>query len=325
MNTNDRTVAVAAALKAGAILEDRTDATGHLTVRGADAESFLQGVLSQDVKGLAPGRHALSFLLTPKGAIVAILRVLRLSAGDFLASADAPAAAKAVATLLRYVVSEDVSVRDASADFAMLALRGARALDIADAVHAGTGGLVEAGRFISSGDTFAIRSGEPGLDGVDLLVPRARAAEAKAALAARGALAIGADVAQGLRVEAGIPRCGKDLEETSLGPESRLEAMAVSYTKGCFVGQETIARLKTYGQVNRLLVGLTFEGEPAKEGDAIVVDGKDVGRVTTVAAPAPRLGRPAALALLRREHVAPGTRVVAGSAPAVVASLPLVV
>jgi folate-binding protein YgfZ len=230
---------------------------------------------------------------------------------------DAPVGAAAAQKLARYVISEDVVVKDVTAGHAVLALRGARAAEIAGVPSLAPGELA------LGEDGITLRRALPSLDGVDRIVPRERAGAERERLEAAGAVAVGVEFAEGLRVETGRVLCGRDADESTLGPETRLESVAVSYTKGCYVGQETIARIKTYGQVNRLLVGLTFEGDPARAGDAITVDGKEVGRVTSVA-DAPRLGRPAALAMLRREHAEPGTRVAAGAARAIVAALPLV-
>lgn len=310
------------ALEKSAILIDFREfgARGLVSMEGPDTESLLQGVVSQDVKSLAPGHHARALLLTPKGGLIADLAILRLKADAFLVACDGLVAAKVAEKLARYVITEEVAVKDVTGDFVVLGLRGPRAAAIAgpEAAALEPGSLAATAR-----GTVLVRSATPGLGSVDLVVPRDAAAAERARLVAAGAVPVDAAFAEGLRVEEGGLRSGKDADESNLGPETRLEAVAVSYTKGCYVGQETIARIKTYGQVNRLLVGLTFEGEPAREGDAIAVDGKEAGRVTTVAF-APRLGRPAALAIVRREHAEPGTRLAAGAATAVVKALPLV-
>jgi folate-binding protein YgfZ len=318
-NMPDTLAARAQALAQSAVLIDETERTTLVSMTGADTETLLQGVASQDVKALAAGRHAPALLLTPKGGLIADLTLFRLAPDSFLVACDALVGAKVAQKLARYVIAEDVTVKDVTAEYAILALRGPKAAALAgpEAAALAPGALAATPRGVIA------RSVTHGLAGVDLLLPRAAAEKERAALVAAGAVMADAAFADGLRVELGRVRCGKDVDETNLGPETRLETTAVSYTKGCYVGQETIARIKTYGQVNRLLVGLTFEGEPAREGDAITVDGKDVGRVTTVAF-APRLGRVAALAIVRREHEAPGTRVLAGAVPAVVAQLPLV-
>lgn len=312
---------VQALLKSAILIDFRESGTaGLVSMEGPDTEALLQGVVSQDVKALPPGRHARALLLTPKGGLIADLAIQRLRPDAFLVACDGLVRETVATKLARYVITEDVVVKDVTADHAVLALRGPRAAAIAgpEATALEPGALAVTAR----GVVF-VRSETHGLAGVDLVVPRDAADSERSRLVAAGAVPVDAAFAEGLRVEEGGLRSGKDADESNLGPETRLEAVAVSYTKGCYVGQETIARIKTYGQVNRLLVGLTFEGEPAREGDAIAVDGKEAGRVTTVAF-APRLGRPAALAIVRREHAEPGTRLAAGAATAVVKALPLV-
>ena len=311
----DPMTAGARALAQSAVLFDSTATTTLVSLAGPDTESLLQGVVSQDVKALAAGHHAPALLLTPKGGLIAALEILRLSHDAFLVACDALVGEAVAKKLARYVISEDVVVTDVTADHAVLSLRGPKAPAIADAERLAPGALAV------EGTTAVVRSEIGGLAAVDLVLLRPAAAAKRLALVAAGAVEVDAAFAEGLRVESGRIRSGKDADEATLGPETRLESVAVSYTKGCYVGQETIARIKTYGQVNRLLVGLTFEGEPPREGDAVTIDGKDVGKVTSVAR-GPRLGRPIALATVRREHADLGTRVLAGAVSATVAALP---
>jgi folate-binding protein YgfZ len=147
------------------------------------------------------------------------------------------------------------------------------------------------------------------------------------ALCAAGTVPVGAEALEVLRVEAGIPAYGRDVDETVILPETRLDAL-VSYTKGCYIGQETVARVKYRGHINRGLSGLMLEGDRVpRHGDAIIAEDKDVGRVTS-AVRSIALGRPIALGYVRREHFEPGARVSLrmgeSLVPARVAELPFV-
>ena len=128
------------------------------------------------------------------------------------------------------------------------------------------------------------------------------------AILAAGAKPVGLTALDALRVEAGTPWFGHDVDDTALLPEVPFEPL-VSYTKGCYIGQEVIVRVRDRGHVNRLLTGLTLEGESVpRPGSAIVADGKDVGRITS-AVRSFELGRPIALGFVRREHATPGSAV----------------
>src|SRR5262249_17680558 len=129
-----------------------------------------------------------------------------------------------------------------------------------------------------------------------------------AALRGAGARPVGIDALDALRVEAGVPWYGEDVDDTVIMPETRLEGL-VSYNKGCYIGQEVVAGVKSRGHVNRALSGLVLGGDgvPAR-GARVVADGKDVGRVPS-AARSPVLGRAVALAYVRREHFEPGSAV----------------
>ena len=130
---------------------------------------------------------------------------------------------------------------------------------------------------------------------------------------------VGADASEALRLEAGIPAYGVDVGEGVILPETRLEAL-VSYTKGCYIGQETVARVKYRGHINRGLSGLVLDGETVPSpGDTILAGDKDIGRITS-AARSIALGRPIALGYVRREHFEPGSAVAVKSGEGLVSS-----
>jgi folate-binding protein YgfZ len=140
-------------------------------------------------------------------------------------------------------------------------------------------------------------------------MPAAAAAAARAALLAAGAVPLSADELEVLRVLGGVARYGQDMDETRLPMEAGLTREAISFTKGCYIGQEVVARVKYRGHVNRALSGLVLDGErvPAA-GATVLADGKEVGHVTS-AVRSFALGKPIALGYVRREHFAPGSAV----------------
>ena len=170
---------------------------------------------------------------------------------------------------------------------------------------------------------------EMDLEGFEIFIPTAAADSLKPKFAAAGVSAGGKDTWEIARIESGRPQWGADMDDTTLPQEANFDELgAISYTKGCYIGQETVARVKYRGHVNRALSGLVIEGERVPgEGAQVTVDGKEVGRVTS-AVRSIALGRPIALGYLRREHFEPGAAVTvvdgAGEQPAHVAALPFV-
>ena len=268
---------------------------GLLWVEGPDAAGFLQGLLSNDVAGLEAGRGCRALLLDAKGHLRAELRVHRDGPEAFTAVA-APALADVVAeTFERYHFSEELELLGPeAADLVTVAGR-----DREDLAAAGLGIVV------------------PGLvpGTADLVVD-----DAREAIARLGVPEAPAEALEMARVAAGAPLVGVDTGETTLVQEAGLEHAAVSFDKGCYLGQETVARAQFRGRVNRVLRGLLLPG-PATPPAAVTRDGREVGRLTS-AAVTPDLG-PIGLAIMRRE-VEPGEAVdVAGvEGAARVASLP---
>ena len=301
-----------------------------LEVSGTDRVRWLNGMLSNDVAQLEPagarsGCYAL--LLTPKGRIVADLHVLQR--GDvFWLELSADAAARVEARLEKYIIADDVRLADRSREFVRLGLEGPRAADVV-APLLGSAPAPAPDSWLDAtlgGSRVALAafgwSGEPGYQ---LFVP-AQAADAAvaaldAAVRACGGIAADAQALEVLRIEAGIPRLGAELDEDVLPAEAHLTERAVSFTKGCYTGQEIVARLDARGQVQHLLVGLRFEddGLPAP-GAGVEVGGRRIGEVTSAcrSAVAGAIG----LGYVRRAQAAADTEVSVSGRPARVAALP---
>jgi tRNA-modifying protein YgfZ len=288
----------------GVGLVDRSDRAKFL-VRGGEAADFLQGQVSNEVVELAPGSGCYSTILTAKGKLRTDLRILR---GDDYFWLDTEAIGHAVLRhmLQTYTVGRDVQWEDATSDHAILSLIGPAADSLAEPTPA----AVEHS-LTDTGEGLWVRTDL----GLDLLVSAGKADEWRDRL---GVEPVSLEAAECVRIESGRPRLGYDMDSETMPQEAGINDRAVSFTKGCYVGQETVARLHYRGKPNRHLRGLKLS-EPADRGGDILLGERVVGRVgsTTVS---PRLG-PIALALVRRE-AEPGSTVTVNGAGAVVVELP---
>ena len=307
----------------------RLDHAGLITVRGEDRTIWLNGMISNDVAALSPGRdrsgcHAA--LLTNRGAIIADLHVVDL--GEMLwVLVERAAAGAAIGALDKFIVADDVTLADESGDHVQWAVEGPEGSRLFDALGIdaqlapGAGTQVE----IAGHPVMLVARGVSGEWARQLIAASGVADAVAAALESAGAdVGIGLERAatlETLRVEAGTPRQGAELDDDVLPDEARLDA-AISTTKGCYVGQEIVARLRSRGSVNHLLVGLRFESGLPEPGEAIQVGDKRTGEVTSVAA-SPACGD-IGLGYVRRAHSEAGTVVEVAGHRASVAALPFV-
>jgi tRNA-modifying protein YgfZ len=271
--------------KTDAVVVDRSS-RGRLILTGSDVADFLQGQVSNDVEALAPGSGCYATLLTAKGKIRCDMRILR---GDdwFLLDSE-PQALPVLEHMVRvYSIGRDVhSERDERGLWSIVGPAARDALDNPPPAdeHSHTEG--ELGVYVAT------------YNGVDVLGERPSLPEASA------------ETAEILRVEVGRPRLGFELGDDVIPQEAGINERAISFTKGCYVGQETVARLFYKGKPNRHLRGLRLS-EPVERGTAIQAGDKEVGRVASTCV-SPTFG-PIALALVRRE-AAPGDAVQVGDA-----------
>jgi tRNA-modifying protein YgfZ len=292
-------------LRAGAGLID-LDARGRLRMDGPRAAEMLNGLVTNDTGQLAPGRGVYAAALTPKGKTVADLRIHRVEEAAFLIDAPARAHAGWVAMVRKYVNPRLAPYRDLSAETTMLAVAGARAADVVRRVL----GQVDAAELPSFANVQIVWEGVPLAllrvpelwDHVYQLVAPAEARESLwSALTAAEAAPVGLAAWEIARVESGRPEWGLDIDDATIPQEANLEALhAISFTKGCYVGQEVVARIHFRGHVNRHLRGLSCGEElPPMRAALHDANGKLVGDVRT-AVQSPRLGA-IALAMVRRE------------------------
>jgi folate-binding protein YgfZ len=281
-------------------LVDRSE-RGKLALTGSETRQFLHGQVSNDIEALEPGQGCYAAFLTPKGKMLGDLRVLNL--GDELFLDTERVSLQALFNMIRnFKLGSDVELHKRTLERGLLSLVGpdareaAGARELGPAEHDNTAGEI-GGVPVRLVATAA---------GVDLICDAERTDDLKAALA--GVPEVSEAAAEVVRVESGRPRYGLDLDESVIPQEAALNERAVSFTKGCYVGQETVARLFYRGKPNRHLRGLRLS-EPAATGDALRLGERQVGRLgSSVVSPA--LG-PIGLAIVRRE-AAPGDTVTVG-------------
>jgi folate-binding protein YgfZ len=290
------------ALCEGAGLLDRSE-RGKLLVRGPEAAEYLQGQLTNDIEALEPDRGCYAALLDRKGHLEADMRVLRLSNGDLWLDTEAVAAEALRSHLEMYKIGRDVELADESAAWSILSLIGPGAYETA-----GTGPLSsEHAQRLYERDGIEVLAVATDL-GVDLITRSAGAEALREALLSGGAAAVSAEAAEILRVESGRPRFGNEMSTATMPAEAGIEARAVDFEKGCYIGQEPVARLHYKGRPNRSLRGLRLSA-PAAAGTALRLGEKEVGTIGT-ACVSPALG-PIALAIVRRE-AGPGDSLAVG-------------
>jgi tRNA-modifying protein YgfZ len=311
---------------------DRSD-RGRIVVSGTERASYLQGLLTNDIVALKPGQGCYTAYLTAQGRMIADLYVYEL--GDVLLLTMSGGVKDGVmAKFDQFIFSEDVQLGDVTGTFAQIAVVGP---DAAGRVASIVSGVSEAalrampehgnarGEW-TGGAAIVTRITDTGEPGFDLFVERAQAAALKAALTAAGVSGLDEATAEAVRVESGMPLFGRDMDEETIPLEAGIEPRAISFTKGCYVGQEVIIRVlhRGHGRVARKLVGLTIEGERVPEAGAPIRSGdREIGHVTSSTA-SPAVNRPIALAYVHRDFLEPGTTVTVGDQRATVTALPFI-
>ncbi len=282
---------------------------------GADRVSFLQGMLSNDVRRLGPGEGCYATMLTDQGRVVADFRVYALPEA-FLLEVDARIKDKLIQALSRYLIADEVELEDVSEQWATLGVQGPLSAAVLEKALGEPPSLAQEyqhreGR-LGEASVRLMRVSLTGEEGYEVLLSREAAEEVWETLleAGRplGLKPVGMAALEILRVEAALPRYGVDMDESRLVLEVGLEG-ALSRGKGCYLGQEVVERATARGHVNRRLMGLKIQGGTLPErGDRIFSESREIGWVTS-AVYSPYLGSPAALAYVRREFWHPGTQV----------------
>jgi glycine cleavage system T protein len=304
---------------------------GRFQVRGSEAVQFLNGLITNDMKTLAENQWMPAVFPNVQGRLLAYVRVARLK-DEFLIDTEAATHETVLKTIQRFTLAGDFHLTDLTKQTALLSVQGKQAAEIVGYVLGETqlglsrNGVVEIEWQQKS--LTVLRATHTAEDGFDIIVSADQATPLWDAFVNAGATPVGHKALDRLRIEAGVPRYGIDMDETNVVTETGLDE-AVSYTKGCYIGQEIIARIKYRGHVAKKLVGLFFDRAMKIDKDAKIMstDDKEIGRVTSSTL-SPHLGFTIALGYVKYDYLAPDTKVRVtsskGDIPARVAELPFV-
>ncbi len=311
------------------------DLAGHglLSCTGKDAGQFLHNLCTNEVVKLPVGRASEAFLTTAQAKVVDHVWILNRGGATptYFIDVGPDEGPRIFKHLDRFLISEQLEIEDLTTQFARYHLAGpnsAKALQTVCAIDLSLMQELDAVEANREGRQLLIwRRNRLGIPGYDLLCRSADSACWLEALGLPAPLPASGPVFDCLRIEAGLPKFSFDITENNLPQEVGRIEQTISFTKGCYIGQETVARVRSFGHVNRILRGIVFtEGTRARTGDKLFHEGAEVGTVTSCAF-SPRIKREIALAYIRRGHEAAGTPLAlsaeAGTQSAVVGDLPL--
>jgi folate-binding protein YgfZ len=327
----DELLEYAAVREHGAGLLDLSS-RGRLLVTGSEAVSFLNGLITNDMKTLPENRWMPAVFPNVQGRLLASVRVIRLADDggkpSFLIDTEAATHDRVLQTIQRFTLAGDFHVTDLTTTTALFSLQGKAASDTLNKVLATSTSTLVVNQVIQTGwqdqQITVVPATHTRASGYDLLVGEPQAALLWDALVRTGAQPVGYDALEILRIEAGVPRYGPDMDDTTVVTETNLDE-AVSYTKGCYVGQEIIARIKYRGHVAKKLRGLAFDGPVIAPRQIIKsAEDKEIGHITSTTY-SPHLGQQIALGYIKYDHIAAGTRVKTDDGtPANVIDLPFI-
>ncbi|HZE70307.1 MAG TPA: glycine cleavage T C-terminal barrel domain-containing protein [Pyrinomonadaceae bacterium] len=304
---------------AGAGLIDLSS-RGQLVVSGSEAVQFLNGLITNDMKTLEAGQWMPAVFPNVSGRLVASVRVIRLEDGliggkpdpIFLIDTETATHDVVLKTVKRFTLAGDFRVTDLSGELALLSLQGK---DAARMIRELFGAVADIAKHQATQISWAgnkatvVRATHTAENGFDVFVEAQQRQRLWQMMLEAGGRPVGFNVFEVLRIEAGQPRFGIDMDETNVVSETSLDD-AVSYTKGCYIGQEIIARIKYRGHVAKKLSGIIFESSHDVHRGASLLshEDKEIGRLTSVTF-SPRLNRTVALGYLKYDYLAPGTNI----------------
>jgi folate-binding protein YgfZ len=302
----------------------------QIAVAGQDRAAYLQGLLTNDIQALAPGSGCYSAWLSPQGRMHTDMHVLE--SGDMILL-DVPAETleSTIQRLEQFIFTEDVQVASLAESLTGVWLHGPRAAVVLEKVLDSARGFNEwpeyrNGRFeFRASPVSVVRISQLGVPGFCVYLERARATELSSALTGAGAEPVSEDAIAAARIEAGYPLFGIDMTDETIPLEAGIESRAISFTKGCYVGQEVIIRVlhRGHGRVAKKLVRIRIDGPRPEHGAKLFAGEREIGWVTSAAA-SPRSGA-IALSYVHRDFVAAGTElqvaVSSGRATAIVSEI----
>jgi len=289
----------------------------RLCLTGSDRKRFLHGQVTNQVQELKEGEGCYAALVTAKGKLLSDLNIYSLA--DELLLDFEPGLSQAVAERFgKFVIADDVQVVDVAPHYGLVSVQGPKCIEVLRAAGLDVALPDKALHFVRVnhaewGEVYCVNHSRGTVSGADVFVPagalRAVAEKLVPAAQAWDGRACGWRALETARIEAGVPRFGMDMDESNLAPEAGIEERAISYSKGCYIGQEVIARIRTHGQVSKTLCGLLLAKERSVLppcGEKLFRNAKEVGYITS-AVWSPAWQRNLALGYVRRECNAPGT------------------
>lgn len=285
---------------------------GRIEIGGTEALMFLNGLITNDMKTLSENGWMHAAFPNVQGRMLASARVINRNS-TFLFDTEAATRERIVKTLGRFTMAGDFRLTDVTSETALISVQGARAVEIVRAVVGEEAASVERASVVNANwrdeSISVIRATHTAEDGFDLFTSAHIAAPLWDALSQAGARHVGFDALEILRIEAGIPRYGVDVDETKVVLETGLDD-AVSFTKGCYIGQEIIARIHFRGHVAKRLAGLLLDtpGDVRRDDKIRTPDDKEIGWITS-ATHSPICNRTVALGYVKYDYLQPGTLV----------------
>jgi folate-binding protein YgfZ len=295
-----------------------------IELTGSDRVRWLNGMVTNNIRDLARGRGVYAFMLNPQGRILADFYAY--NRGDrLLIDADQSQAEKILAAFDHYIIMDDVEVSNLSREWAAIGIGGPNSRAVLRAAGLELPGLAPlefADLARQEMSLTVLRTDHAAIESFELWLAPADAPALEAALLNAGAKPVGAAALERFRVASGIPRYGQDIRERDL-PQETEQLRALNFSKGCYVGQEIVERIRSRGNVHRSFTGFVVDGAPPPLGSKIQLDGKDVGEITSVASlPVASGQRLVALGYVRREAVSPGKQLTAEGAKLTATSVP---
>jgi folate-binding protein YgfZ len=295
-----------------------------IALTGSDRVRWLNGMVTNNIRDLAAGRGVYAFLLNPQGHILGDLYAYNRGE-SMIIDTDPSQLEKLLATFDHYIIMDDVEVTNVGDKIAALGIAGPKASEV---LHAGGFQVPELEPLQFAEVTWqnlivtVVRGDNASLESYELWLPPDHATLLRNAFTKAGAIAVGATALELLRIARGVPRYGPDIRERDL-PQETEQQRAVHFSKGCYIGQEIVERIRSRGNVHRKFTGFDVQGELPALGTKIQADGRDVGEITSVASlPLASGERLVALGYIRREIATPGKQFRVGSTQLSIATLP---
>ena len=301
-------------------------ARSRLCLTGADRKRFLHGQVSNEVNNLNVGEGCYAALVTAKGKLQSDLNIYCLE-NELLLDFEPGLTRRVTERFEKYIIADDVQVVDVSPHYGLVSLQGPKARSVLESMNVFASLPERPYQFVTAqteaGELYGANHARTAVAGFDLFVPVAVVNSMLQAAQEAGAFKCSPEALDMARIEAGIPRFGVDMDETNLASEA-IEASAINYAKGCYIGQEVISRIRAYGQVAKALRGVKLS-VMASRGDKLFVGDREVGYVTS-ALGSPTFKANIGLGYVRREHNQIGTKLVlrteAGEGEAIIVPLP---